>query len=1200
MRSWTIKRRYKDFDYLDRQLKKQFPSLILPTLPPKRYLRSSSDPEIVDERKQQLENYLNRLVSISQIWARNDFVLFLNDDSNLMTFIWSFERMRRLQDMLRAAQSDNQQERTQLNKDLQYAEKQVKELQEKLSQMEMLFLQQAAGMAKEQLPSSLIRSISGVHSNAHLAAQLQAELMQEEQGSFSEEKVNVGMELDEQSSGVEEVVARRRKSESSVNTSGGESVESGENSSFIEGNAEVEVEEIKPEDVIKAIHLVQQGARPTTPDDRVVTAVTLELQEALRISQELFDHSVPPDNSDAPLPSGSVIDTTDLIFGHTVNSPPPTTAEKSSPEKARDFSRFSPTKFPVSKAEEVLNSFVDTPEVDQHSQWANLLVKQMTAIEEALFPSESSLQTRFDVFVFVRDLICRTLGVPLFPIGSSVSHTFLQDSDLNCTAFVSSKSPLVDDTWYVKVNEALCLSAFQQQAGNITDSSSSPIVVSNVSFVNREMKMIRSIINGITVDITMNQHQSLFMETLIERVDAFVGRDNLFKRSLLLLKAWFQYESSKYTYGGDSLTNSNTSTGGTSGLKYVSNNTAISTWSIVVMLIATFQQHGENIFFPIQALGHCFRYLTGFDWMNCALTVFGPVPLSSVHEYKPVTPNENSYLPASIFSFPTIDDQLQINKQFYTARPSHQNTVGQQPADEEETVAVEGEVAAEPQNEPRSKETEELREPVAQSSHPAAVTPLYSSGILNVLDPLSHIVLEPITPSGSHHGNHQPKRPYANLLSTMTQSTAENFLEALHNGYKHFQSLCDSCSKVLSFGVFTSDSVRKEVGKFVKECFFNICHHVGVGEDALLVSKLDSSVPLRNSCFTINVQDLQFARSYSEIILGGRIDSELLSQLVVLILEKKGSMPVGEIGKNLQSLLGCDLLSKRLKEQFSGLKKAIEHANIKRLVVGTEHPFNPIVKLVDEDKETSSPATLIPWSCDHLNYLFTPHQVALQLQGVAAGATNGNAGSGQSVVSHNTGYSRDNRDNYSVVSGVTNASSGRGSGGYHGNPGHYNYRNPYRRPPPMVLENNSQYAYRGNKAHQHMQSHHPMYPPQRMNSNSVTAINGPPHPPNSPFYPHPLPPGAIPIPPPAHGYPLELLPPGVPPGMAVAGSPVGMYPAAFSPIFSSSPVQIPFIPPPHAFFPPGPVPGYPPQPHNAIPHPNPNSMSPNADQQHSS
>lgn len=99
MRSWIIKRRYSDFYYLDKQLKRLFPMLQLPALPPKRYLRSSSDPEIVDQRKEQLEEYLNGLVKIPQVWMKNDFVMFLNDNSNLMIFIWNFERIRRLQDV---------------------------------------------------------------------------------------------------------------------------------------------------------------------------------------------------------------------------------------------------------------------------------------------------------------------------------------------------------------------------------------------------------------------------------------------------------------------------------------------------------------------------------------------------------------------------------------------------------------------------------------------------------------------------------------------------------------------------------------------------------------------------------------------------------------------------------------------------------------------------------------------------------------------------------------------------------------------------------------------------------------------------------------------------------------------------------------------------------------------------------------------
>lgn len=99
LRNWYIKRRYKDFDYLDKQLRKCYPALNLPTLPPKSYWRSSNDPSIVDQRKLQLQTYLNSLISMTQIWNRNDLVLFLNDESNIMTFIWSVDRMRRLKDV---------------------------------------------------------------------------------------------------------------------------------------------------------------------------------------------------------------------------------------------------------------------------------------------------------------------------------------------------------------------------------------------------------------------------------------------------------------------------------------------------------------------------------------------------------------------------------------------------------------------------------------------------------------------------------------------------------------------------------------------------------------------------------------------------------------------------------------------------------------------------------------------------------------------------------------------------------------------------------------------------------------------------------------------------------------------------------------------------------------------------------------------
>lgn len=98
-KKWTVYRRFKDFDFLDKQLRKLFPNLKIPALPPKRYFGSSNEAEFVESRRQQLEAYLNTLVGFQSIWSRNDLALFLNNDSNSMMFIWNFEKMRRLQDV---------------------------------------------------------------------------------------------------------------------------------------------------------------------------------------------------------------------------------------------------------------------------------------------------------------------------------------------------------------------------------------------------------------------------------------------------------------------------------------------------------------------------------------------------------------------------------------------------------------------------------------------------------------------------------------------------------------------------------------------------------------------------------------------------------------------------------------------------------------------------------------------------------------------------------------------------------------------------------------------------------------------------------------------------------------------------------------------------------------------------------------------
>jgi hypothetical protein len=65
---------------------------------------------------------------------------------------------------------------------------------------------------------------------------------------------------------------------------------------------------------------------------------------------------------------------------------------------------------------------------------------------------------------------------------------------------------------------------------------------------------------------------------------------------------------------------------------------------------------------------------------------------------------------------------------------------------------------------------------------------------------------------------------------------------------------------------------------------------------------------------------------HAELVLASVVSQAALTRLIVQILAQRGPMPVGEIGKHLHVVTGSDVISKRLKEVFGGLKKAVESA----------------------------------------------------------------------------------------------------------------------------------------------------------------------------------------------------------------------------------------------------------------------------------
>lgn len=72
------------------------------------------------------------------------------------------------------------------------------------------------------------------------------------------------------------------------------------------------------------------------------------------------------------------------------------------------------------------------------------------------------------------------------------------------------------------------------------------------------------------------------------------------------------------------------------------------------------------------------------------------------------------------------------------------------------------------------------------------------------------------------------------------------------------------------------------------------------------------------------------------------LSREALGSLVYHILKVKGPVPVGEVGKGLQEMTNNNSITDLIKAEFKGLKKLIEMCP-EYFIVGTEHPFNPIV-----------------------------------------------------------------------------------------------------------------------------------------------------------------------------------------------------------------------------------------------------------------
>ncbi|XWS35888.1 hypothetical protein CRYUN_Cryun20dG0035500 [Craigia yunnanensis] len=211
-------------------------------------------------------------------------------------------------------------------------------------------------------------------------------------------------------------------------------------------------------------------------------------------------------------------------------------------------------------------------------------------------PNAPSEGRRNAVADYVQRLISKCLPCQVFTFGSVPLKTYLPDGDIDLTAFSKNQNL---DTWAHQVRDML---------DNEEKNENAEFRVKEVQYIQAEVKIIKCLVENIVVDISFNQLGGLCTLCFLEEVDLLINQNHLFKRSIILIKAWCYYESRIL--------------GAHHGL--------ISTYALETLVLYIFHVFNKSFSGPLEVLYRFLEFFSKFDWENFCVSLWGPVPISSL------------------------------------------------------------------------------------------------------------------------------------------------------------------------------------------------------------------------------------------------------------------------------------------------------------------------------------------------------------------------------------------------------------------------------------------------------------------------------------------------------------------------------------------------------------------------------------------
>lgn len=242
------------------------------------------------------------------------------------------------------------------------------------------------------------------------------------------------------------------------------------------------------------------------------------------------------------------------------------------------------------------------------SRWSRAEEKTAELIA-CIQPNKPSEEFRNAVACYVQRLIMKCFNCQVFTFGSVPLKTYLPDGDIDLTAFSTDQT--LKDTWANLVRDKL---------EGEKKSVDSEFCVKEVQYIQAEVKIIKCLVENIVVDISFNQLGGLCTLCFLEEVDHLINQNHLFKRSIILIKAWCYYESRTL--------------GAHHGL--------ISTYALETLVLYIFHVFNNSFAGPLEVLYRFLEFFSKFDWDNFCVSLWGPVPKNRLPDIAADPPRKDS------------------------------------------------------------------------------------------------------------------------------------------------------------------------------------------------------------------------------------------------------------------------------------------------------------------------------------------------------------------------------------------------------------------------------------------------------------------------------------------------------------------------------------------------------------------------------